>query len=262
MGLEIIKRREGGKERTKMRKTRREIIKISRSFLDFIFPRECVVCGRELFVFENHFCLNCYTGIPLTYFWSYSDNQAERIFTGRIMVERVWSLMFYTNNYRKPIHLLKYRSNIKIGLYLAEMLGDKIALQQLRFHIIVPTPLHWRKQIKRGYNQSEIIAKGIAKRLEIANLPPIIAKLIKRKRFTKTQTHKDKIDRWHNVALAFDINRRVLKSVLRRGVTTEKLNILLVDDVLTTGATLEACGQIIKEHIECNLYIATLAFVE
>lgn len=94
---------------------------------DLFFPRFCAVCGRELLVRERHLCLECYAGLPLTYFWRIRDNPAEEVFWGRIRTERVYSLFYYQNNYRKPLHRLKYRSDRDIGIWLGKMLGERIA---------------------------------------------------------------------------------------------------------------------------------------
>lgn len=255
------------------------------ALVDLFFDRECAVCGRELLLNEDHLCLNCYAELPLTYFWNYRNHAAEQVFWGRVRVERVYSLYYYINRYRAPIHKLKYKSNVEIGLYLGRMLGEKIALEESRFDFIVPIPLHWRKLQKRGYNQSKVIARGIKEglrrgreegRVEICNL-------IKRQTFTNTQTEKDRIERWKNVAAAFAINSRAVERVKREWLLREKRHrdgekiyqhkideqdklppcrILLVDDVLTTGATLEVCASLIKEHLDAEIYIATLAYVE
>ena len=248
-----------------------------RLLFDLLFPKECAVCGRVLNYHEQHFCLECFADMPLTYFWSVKDNPAERVFWGRTRVERVYSLFYYTNNWRTPVHLLKYKGNIPVGKYLGKMLGEKIAHStgfDIPIDYIVPVPLHWRKKMKRGYNQSEIIARGIAEGMDSAGLlapigpngnnsfqpsrklPEVIPNLLKRGAFTATQTAKDRLERWHNVSSAFRFNPQC------RTLPTPGSHILLVDDVLTTGATLEACATILVKELGCRVSIATLAYVE
>ena len=231
-----------------------------RLLFDLCFPKCCAVCGVHLNYHEEHLCLECYADLPLTHFWSVEDNPAQKIFWGRCPVERVYSLFYYTNNYRKPVHMLKYDGNVAVGMYLSRMLGEKIASSPdvPAFDYIVPIPLHWRKKLKRGFNQSEIIARGIAAGLKSAGAgnPPVLDNMLQRVQFTNTQTAKDRLARWHNVASAFRLNTR------SKVIPPPDSHLLLVDDVLTTGATLEACASILVEQLGCRVSIATLAYVE
>lgn len=231
-----------------------------RLLFDLLFPKECAVCGRVLNYHEQHFCLECFADMPLTWFWNVKENPAERVFWGRANVERVYSLFYYTEKWRAPVHMLKYNGNVSVGKRMGEMLGEKIASVQdgLPVDYIVPVPLHWRKKMKRGYNQSEVIAKGIAAGLAAggAKVPVVLPGLLKRASFTSTQTAKDRLERWHNVARAFAFNGNC------RVLPPSGCHILLVDDVLTTGATLEACASILVREFGCRVSIATLAYVE
>ena len=286
---------------------------VLRALVDLFFPRCCVVCGDSLRLYEKHICTCCLAEMPYTYFWKYSGNPVEEVFVGRSYIETGCSLFYYTDSYRMMVHQLKYNSNVEIGLWLGQMLGEKLSghleKENVQIDYIVPVPLHWRKQWKRGYNQSEVIAKGVVRGLvqglvkneckpfgtlisKSISRPVIIPDLIKRKRFTNTQTHKDKLDRWSNVCNAFEINRRYLARFGRRGLGCRSLgcrglgcrslrlrglrlrgfryqvpdlagkHVLLIDDVLTTGATLDACANLLKQHCGCKVSIATLAFVE
>ena len=235
-----------------------------RLLFDLCFPKCCAVCGVQLNYHEHHLCLECFSDLPLTHFWNVEDNPAQKIFWGRCPVERVHSLFYYTNNYRKPVHMLKYEGNVAIGMYLSRMLGEKIASStpQLAFDYIVPIPLHWRKKLKRGFNQSEIIARGIQKGIQDSlpdrslPTPLVLPTLLRRKSFTATQTAKDRISRWQNVKDAFEINPAC------KFLPSKGNHILICDDVLTTGATLEACAAILVEQLGCRVSIATLAYVE
>ena len=199
--------------------------------------------------------------MPFTHFWNVQDNPAEKVFWGRCRVERVYSLFYYTNNWRKPIHLLKYDGHAPIGKYLGRMLGEKLLLPDNfpQFDYIVPVPLHWRKLLTRGYNQSEVIARGIRVGLSGRGKekgPQIVPNLLRRKRFAASQTSKVREQRWNSVKDAYALNGRC------RSVPAKGAHILLVDDVLTTGATLEACAAILVEQLGCRVSIATLAYVE
>lgn len=241
------------------------------SLTHFLFPRECVICKRELFEGEKYICLSCYAEIPFTYFWTYTDHEAEVSFWGKAQISRVISLFFYTDNYNKLLYSIKYHSNTGLCKLLGKMLGEKIAFSAKHDHFnpeyIIPVPLHYFKKWKRGYNQSEIIAREIA---SINNCT--IVELLKRVKFTKTQTHKNKIERWNSVEHAFAIKKknfllkiiapktcRIIEKLMRSKRETQ---IILVDDVLTTGATLEACTNILQREIKCKIIAATLAYVE
>lgn len=244
-----------------------------RLITDLFFPRTCTVCGRTLHLREKHLCLSCYAGLPLTYFWELKDNPAEQVFWGRAPLHRVYTLFYYVNEYRTPLHRLKYNNQGDIGLYLGELLGQKIAQDPHRgvqpIDYLVPVPLHYRKKWKRGYNQAEIIAKGVLRGLPGAP-PRLLPHLLKRRQFTQTQTEKNRIDRWKSVSTAFRINEKVAKKLLKdtQGITLSApehprpLHLLLVDDVLTTGATLDACAQLLQQQLGCTVSIATLAYVE
>ena len=227
-----------------------------RLLFDLFCPRICAVCGVPLNCHEQHFCLECFADIPLTYFWNMEETAAERVFWGRCRVERVHSLFYYTDNWRKVVHQIKYGGNTSLGLYLGKMLGRRIKESTCAAGIdyIVPVPLHWRKKVKRGYNQSEIIARGVQEALGDGTV--LLPNLLKRKSFTSTQTAKDRMDRWGNVKDAFMPNLRC------RPFPLQGSHILLLDDVLTTGATLEACATILVEKLGCRVSIATLAYVE
>ena len=199
--------------------------------------------------------------MPFTHFWNVQDNPAEKVFWGRCRVERVYSLFYYTNNWRKPIHLLKYNGHTPIGKYLGRMLGEKLLLPDNfpQFDYIVPVPLHWRKLLTRGYNQSEVIARGIREGLSGRGKekgPQIVPNLLRRKRFAASQTSKEREQRWNSVKDAYTLNNYC------RRLPEKGCHILLVDDVLTTGATLEACAAILVEELGCRVSIATLAYVE
>ena len=224
-----------------------------KAFRDVLFPRECVVCKKALLVDEKHLCLECLSDIPFTFFWQCSNSAYEKVFWGRVDIKKVMPLFFFReeSNYKNILHEIKYRENRKLGYLFGQILGEKILKLEdwSDIDLIIPTPLHWKKRWIRGYNQSYIIAKGVASVLK----RPIANRLIIRKEFTSTQTKKSRVDRWNNVANAFHLRSRA---------KIEHKHILLIDDVLTTGATLEACSSAILKSKGTTVSIATLAFVE
>ncbi|MCI1779561.1 MAG: hypothetical protein LKI53_06330 [Bacteroidales bacterium] len=245
---------------------------------DFILPRSCRVCGKNLMVFEKHICLECLADFPFTGYWRLAESPADDIFAGRVKLEKVHSLFFYSGAYKKLIYAVKYKSDIGLGKFLGRMLGKSI----MEFYsnpdnkigfpdYIVPVPLHFMKKLKRGYNQSEVIAEGISQVTGIK----IEKRLLKRRRYTKTQTRKDRTERWLNVKKAFRLTRygaefsaRLFGQDMSQTAGAGKkpdsptVHFLVVDDVLTTGATLEVCCSILRDNFDCPVSAATVAFVE
>ena len=222
-------------------------------FLDLLLPRICPVCGRILLRGERYLCLQCISEMPLTYFWTWPGNPAGERFSGRVDFVHAASLFYYRDEspYKNLIHYFKYKGRGKLGAYLGELLGEKLLQSGVYddVDIVIPVPLHPFKRWKRGYNQAEIIARKVAEVLR----KPVEVSLLIRKRYTRTQTKKDAQQREINVSGAFR---------LRSGYMLKGRHILLVDDVLTTGATLGACALEILSVEGCRVSFATLAFAE
>lgn len=222
-------------------------------FLDLLLPRICPVCGRILLRGERYLCLQCISEMPLTYFWTWPGNPAGERFSGRVDFVHAASLFYYRDEspYKNLIHYFKYKGRGKLGAYLGELLGEKLLQSGVYddVDIVIPVPLHPFKRWKRGYNQAEIIARNVAEVLR----KPVEVSLLIRKRYTRTQTKKDAQQREINVSGAFR---------LRSGYMLKGRHILLVDDVLTTGATLGACALEILSVEGCRVSFATLAFAE
>lgn len=188
--------------------------------------------------------------MPETNFAQHANNPIEKIFWGRIPLVAAHSEFYFSKEslIQQLIHQLKYKSNTAIGFYLGELMGKSL-LTSNRFNNIdalIPLPLYPNKERKRGYNQAAIICDGMSAVMNV----PVIKNNVLRQRYTDTQTKKRRTERWENVAGSFIIKDE--------GILRGK-NLLLVDDVVTTGATLEACGNIIVAIENVKLNIATLA---
>ncbi len=195
-------------------------------------------------------CLDCVNDLPHTDFALHANNPVEKTFWGRIPIVAGTSEFYFSKDsiIQNLIHEFKYKGNRKVGLYLGNMIGRSL-LTTNRFsgiNTLVPLPLFSQKEYKRGYNQSHVLCEGIS---EIMNIP-ITSKNVVRILHTDTQTKKGRIERWENVEKSF--------SVLDPDMLKGK-HILLVDDVITTGATIEACGSAILKVEGVQLSIASLA---
>ena len=221
-------------------------------FLNLFFPRTCRCCGTALLSSENQICIKCILHLPLTNFVDLVDNLVEKMFWGRCKIEAATALFYFRKkgNIQKILHEIKYKSNIKLAHRMGNLLGIELKKSN-RFadvDIIIPVPLHPKKKRKRGYNQSEEIAKGMAVHFK----REINTSCLIRQTYNKTQTKKGRVERWTNVSDIFSVvDPEAIKGK----------HILLVDDVLTTGATLEACALKLLEVPSVRVSIAALSVV-
>jgi ComF family protein len=217
--------------------------------IDLIFPRHCAVCGEVLSRQEKDICINCLYTLPKVE--PHHKEEIEKSFWGKADIERATSFMYYRKGspYNALMHKLKYDNSPEIGTRLAEMAAKELLESDFFDGItrIVPLPLSKKKMRKRGYNQSEYIAKGLSNITGI----PIDTCLVKRDIANETQTHKNRDERWENVKGIFSVN--TVENM-------EQEHILLVDDILTTGATLCSCASSLKNHCKCKMSILTLAY--
>jgi ComF family protein len=217
--------------------------------LHFFFPHNCIGCGSDVIENESLLCLNCINDLPHTNFAVHANNPVEKKFWGRLALTSGMSEFYFSQDsiVQNMIHELKYHGNKKAGHYFGNMIGKSL-LNSNRFHVdvIVPLPLFERKEKARGYNQSEMICNGIA---EIIN-KPLIKNNVIRQVFTETQTKKHRLERWKNVENIFFV---------ARPSELEGKHILLVDDIITTGSTIEACGSEILKVKDAKLSIASFA---
>lgn len=223
------------------------------SFLHLLFPRRCAVCGAPLQEGEEGICLRCNMDMPRTNYHSQKDNPVERMFWGKFPLEHASSHFFYHkgSDFRRILHQLKYGGRKDLGeimgRYMATELGASDFFRDV--DVIIPVPLHPRKQRMRGYNQSECIAKGI---VAVTGIPLDTSSVI-RKKHTESQTSRFTYERWENVNGIF---------YLRRPDRFIGKHILLVDDVLTTGATTTACADVFREIEGIRISVLTLAVAD
>ena len=221
---------------------------IKYSLLHLIFPHLCSGCGSDKIDDAQILCMRCIASLPETGFENYMDNPAEKLFWGRLNVRSATASFYFTKEsmMQHLMHQFKYKSNKEIGLQLGKMMGQKI-LASGRFEVdaLIPLPLFAIKEKKRGYNQATVLCEGISDVLRI----PVLDDVIVRPQHTETQTKKGRIERWKNIEGRF---------LLKEPSLLTDLHVLLVDDVITTGATIESCGSVVLEAPGVKLSVAAL----
>ena len=220
-------------------------------FTGLLYPELCCACNSNLVNQETVLCTRCEYELPRTHFHKVMGNPVEQTFWGRVVIERATSFFFFLkgSRYRKLLHQLKYKGRKDIGIELGRLFGKDLSSEPAftEIDLIIPVPLHPRKERIRGYNQSEMIAIGLAHFLP----GKVDTQSLYRKTFTETQTKKSRFERWENVGEVFGV---------REPEKLDGKHILLVDDVLTTGATLEACASVLHAATNVKISIATLAY--
>ena len=221
-------------------------------FTALLYPDLCAACAHSLYKGEQLLCLQCLHQLPYTHFHQHQDNPVERMLWGRCTVGAATSLLFFKKSTRvqQIMHQIKYNGKQELGVKMGHLLGTAL-LDNERFKgidSIVPVPLHPDKYQKRGYNQSECFAKGIA---ETMALDMLTTQLI-RSKASETQTRKNRYQRYLNTEEVFQLQE------------PEQLygkHVLLVDDVITTGATIEACVHALTE-VDVKVSVASIAYAK
>ena len=220
------------------------------SILNLFYPRVCAACGETLLKDEETVCLKCRYTLPFTGYENHADNPLAQVFYGRVRFHAVTACFFFAKSGKVQhlIHELKYKNNPEAGVFLGQELGKTIKDAPLFQGIdyLIPVPLHPRREKQRGYNQSLLIAQGIN---EVTGIP-IGDKYLIRAVYTTTQTKKSADERHKNVKDIFEV---------RFPEELEGKHVLLIDDVLTTGATLESCAHQLENIPRITISAATAA---
>lgn len=225
------------------------IISLGEDLLGLFYPRVCAGCDSHLRKNEENLCLICLHDLPLTYFWDYDVTPVEKLFWGRLPITSACSYLHFEQESKTQslMHRLKYDGRTGIGKELGLAFGHKLKDNGWYSDIdmIIPIPLHRTRELRRGYNQSLFIAEGIG---QVYNVP-VRSNILKRVVASNSQTNKSRFDRSENVKTIFQANSSNLKGK----------NVLLVDDVVTTGATLIAAGSQLFNSGANKIHVATLA---
>lgn len=228
-------------------------MRILKNMFAIFFPEICLCCNDYLATNESIICLTCRHDLPLTNFSFEENNLIEKSFYGRIPLQTATSLFYFfkKGNVQCLIHELKYKKQQQVGTLIGDWLGDQL-IESERFETIdciIPVPLHRKKLKKRGYNQVTTFGESLAKKLAI----PYYENILIRVSSTKTQTKKLRFDRWKNVHELFQIQNNFV---------LENKHVLLIDDVITTGATLEACYEALNKTKNLKISIACMAYTK
>ncbi len=223
--------------------------------LHVVYPNFCLVCSTEIVQSNAAVCPICIHDFQYTLFEKYTTpTPLDQLFWGRVKIAHTYSLLFFSkgNSTQVLLHELKYKNRADVALYLGEELAKKLTdmPQFSDVELLIPVPLHPKKEFIRGYNQAEELAKGIARILPI----PINTTLLKRTVFSESQTKKGKMLRWDTMQERFSATETIDNNLK---------HIALVDDVVTTGSTLEICVRLLQERFPTvKISIITVAFVK
>lgn len=220
-----------------------------RDFFNLFYPHVCPACGRALSTGEKRLCSVCLWRMPKTNFHLQDDNPVLRRFWGKTNVASAASFVFFDKGEKvqRMLHSLKYQNNTELGIFLGELYGTELKTSPMFSTCdgIIPVPLHLKKIRTRGYNQSDFIAEGLSNAMGI----PVHKKILTRTVATATQTRKARYARFENVENVFRLN----------GEKADAKHFLIVDDIITTGSTLEACASCINQIEGVKVSIATVA---
>ena len=218
-----------------------------RELLGLFYPRQCIGCNGELLDAETHLCSLCLYRLPRTNFHLKPDNALAKVFWGRFLFVEVYAFLYFRKEglAQRILHQLKYKGNKELAEFMGTFYANEIKNHIVKPDAVIAIPLHKSKLKKRGYNQSEWFAKGIAPVLGIPDLSHTVHKVSA----TSTQTNKSRFERWQNVKEVF-----ALKDVSQ----LENKRLLICDDVITTGATIEAFVNVLPAS--CKISICSIAF--
>lgn len=217
-------------------------------FVSLIFPRVCIHCEKVLIYQEEHICTNCRLSLPKTNYHLASLNMLTQKFAyePKVILAAAYLHFHKRGVAQSIIHNLKYKANTEVGEMLGRWYGSELAERQWKLDAIIPVPLHRAKFVKRGFNQSEHFGIGLSEALEV----PICTDWVIRSRITATQTKKSKLERWQNVNSIYTATQPD---------QIDGKYIMVVDDVLTTGATIGELVSLLVAHGAVGIYVITIA---
>ncbi|MGI4021732.1 MAG: ComF family protein [Janthinobacterium lividum] len=220
-------------------------------FISLIFPELCQACAKSLYRNEEIICADCLYHLPFTDFHLNADNPVAQQFWGRAPVEAAFAMLYFSKGSRVQnlMHQLKYKNKPEVGTYLGNLAGKRLLKNSVfaSADMIIPVPLHQQKLLKRGYNQSLSFAEGLSQQMLI----PVASQNLIKTTNTESQTKKSRTSRYENLKEVFSVKNP--QQLIGK-------HILLVDDIVTTGATLEACCTILLEIPDVKISLTAIAY--
>ena len=228
-------------------------MKYLRNVLHLFFPKICITCNTQLIISEKLICTQCRHDLPIICYKNFKNNKIKNAFLGKIPIEKATSFLFYRREgkTKKLIHSLKYKGNQEVGAFIGDWFGHILnnSNEFLEIAYVVPVPLHVKKLKKRGYNQLTTFGIQLSKHLKTTYKPDVLI----RTSASKTQTFKQRFERFSNNETKFNLVNQLL---------FKNKHVLLIDDVITTGATLEACCKELLKTENIKISIVTMAYTE
>ena len=234
-----------------MHALKRRLSQPANDLLHVLYPNFCLICDTETPHSGSAVCPLCESDLQYTYFEDYTEpTTLDRLFWGRTLIDHTYAMLYFekSNDTQAILHALKYKDRPDVAVYFGGLIGERIAGNE-RFSDIdalIPVPLHPKKQFLRGYNQSSMLANGIAERMKVRVNQDVLKRVV----FAESQTKKEKVSRWESIQNGF-------KSA---GTVRDFKHVALVDDVVTTGSTVETCVRILRETLPgCKVSVISLA---
>jgi ComF family protein len=212
------------------------------ALIDIFFPHVCLGCHHALMRNEYHLCTKCMLNMPTTNFHRQSDNPIEKAFWGRHPIHRAFAFLYFRKEgmVQTILHQIKYKGNQELAVWMGKVYGSELAVHEFKADGLVAVPLHEHKLRKRGYNQAALFAQGLSETTGIPDLSASVARIT----HTETQTKKSRFDRWTNVSEVFTTVQPEL---------VENKHIVICDDVITTGATIEALCKVLPASTKISV---------
>lgn len=221
------------------------------ALLHMAFPQTCSACENHEVHSQQPICLSCLSELPYTGFENHRNNKVEKLFWGRVPLNFATSTFHFTEDSRMQhiLHQMKYKDALGLGIYMGRLMGYSLSklIQDHQIDLCIPMPLHRKKLFSRGYNQATLLCKGIRETTQLE----YDEKALIRIHHTETQTNKSRVERWENVTGIF-------KAANPNAIQGK--NILIIDDVITTGASTESCAHALYNTGARSISIASLAY--